>query len=250
MLIRPPVFQRTFPTSIHLASSKHESSLRPMPHRVRSHIKRGRMQHTRRVLGRSDDNRDTRSWASVPDLRYQVRRDIGVGFQRQSLHGSRGLRHQRCRADGHRRAAVLQRDASRGCRHRQFLAGRLLCFSFPARSRRRRCHVCGPSAFRRRFIHYGANTNGRSMPEQFKADIAELISRVRAWVGDPAFPIILIADVYQSRLTPEELGRERSVCWRAACDCANRQQCHGHQCAASDRKHRLEPDQRSKRSVP
>jgi hypothetical protein len=54
-------------------------------------------------------------------------------------------------------------------------------------------------------IHYGANTNGPSGPEQFKADIAQLISRVRAWAGDPEFPVILIADVYQSRLTPEQL---------------------------------------------
>jgi hypothetical protein len=32
-----------------------------------------------------------------------------------------------------------------------------------------------------------------------------VISRIRAWVGDPEFPAILIADVYQSRLTPEQL---------------------------------------------
>ena len=59
--------------------------------------------------------------------------------------------------------------------------------------------------FQAAIIHYGANTNGRSTPEQFKADISDVISRVRGWVGDPAFPVILIADVYQSRLTPEQL---------------------------------------------
>jgi hypothetical protein len=55
-------------------------------------------------------------------------------------------------------------------------------------------------------IHYGANTNGRSAPEQFKSDISQVIARVRAWVNDPQFPVILIADVYQSRLTPERLA--------------------------------------------
>lgn len=54
-------------------------------------------------------------------------------------------------------------------------------------------------------VHFGANTNGRSSPEQFKADISAVISRVRAWMGDPAFPVILVADVYQSGLTPEQL---------------------------------------------
>jgi lysophospholipase L1-like esterase len=59
--------------------------------------------------------------------------------------------------------------------------------------------------FQAAILHYGANTNGRSAPEQFAADIADVISLVRAWVGDAAFPVILIADVYQSRLTPAEL---------------------------------------------
>jgi hypothetical protein len=54
-------------------------------------------------------------------------------------------------------------------------------------------------------IHYGANTNGRSTPEQFKADISQVISRVRTWAGDSEFPVILIADVYQSRLTSQQL---------------------------------------------
>jgi hypothetical protein len=59
--------------------------------------------------------------------------------------------------------------------------------------------------FHAAILHYGANTNGRSTAEQFQADISDVISRVRAWVGDPAFPVILIADVYQSLLTPAEL---------------------------------------------
>jgi hypothetical protein len=60
--------------------------------------------------------------------------------------------------------------------------------------------------FRAAVLHYGANTNGRSTPEQFKADISDIISRVRGWVGDPQFPVILITDVYQSRLKPEQLA--------------------------------------------
>ncbi len=60
--------------------------------------------------------------------------------------------------------------------------------------------------FRAAIIHYGANTNGRSAPEQFKSDIAQVIARVRAWVNDPQFPVILIADAYQSALTPERLA--------------------------------------------
>ena len=46
--------------------------------------------------------------------------------------------------------------------------------------------------------------NGRLPAEQFKSDISDVIARVRAWV-DIQFPVILIADVYQSRLTPQEL---------------------------------------------
>jgi hypothetical protein len=60
--------------------------------------------------------------------------------------------------------------------------------------------------FRAAIIHYGANTNGRSAPEQFKSDISQVIARVRAWVNDAQFPVILIADVYQSALTPERLA--------------------------------------------
>lgn len=60
--------------------------------------------------------------------------------------------------------------------------------------------------FRAAIIHYGANTNGRSAPEQFQSDISQVIARVRAWVSDPQFPVILIADVYQSTLTPERLA--------------------------------------------
>ncbi len=60
--------------------------------------------------------------------------------------------------------------------------------------------------FHAAMLHYGANANGRSTPEQFKADISAVIARVRTWAGDPAFPVILIADVYQSGLTPAQLA--------------------------------------------
>ncbi len=60
--------------------------------------------------------------------------------------------------------------------------------------------------FRAAIIHYGANTNGRSAPEQFQSDISQVIARVRAWMNDPQFPVILIADVYQSDLTPERVA--------------------------------------------
>jgi hypothetical protein len=54
--------------------------------------------------------------------------------------------------------------------------------------------------FHAAILHYGAN--GLSA-EEFRSNISGVISRVRAWVGDPAFPIILVADVYQSGLSPE-----------------------------------------------
>jgi hypothetical protein len=59
--------------------------------------------------------------------------------------------------------------------------------------------------YRAAVLHYGANTNGRPAPEQFKADIAGVIAGLRAWVNDPQFPVILIADVYRSR-SPKELA--------------------------------------------
>ena len=60
--------------------------------------------------------------------------------------------------------------------------------------------------FHAAILHYGANSDGRPTPEQFKSDLSAIIARVRAWTGDPQFPVILIADVYQSRLTPEDLA--------------------------------------------
>jgi CRISPR-associated DxTHG motif protein len=60
--------------------------------------------------------------------------------------------------------------------------------------------------FHAAILHYGANSDGRSTPEQFKSDISDIITRVRGWMGDPQFPVILIADVYQSQLTPEDLA--------------------------------------------
>jgi hypothetical protein len=53
-------------------------------------------------------------------------------------------------------------------------------------------------------IHYGANEGGSVTAEQFESDISAVISRVRSWVGDANFPIVLIADVYESVLTPTQ----------------------------------------------
>jgi hypothetical protein len=55
-------------------------------------------------------------------------------------------------------------------------------------------------------IHYGANEGGSLTADQFRSNISAVISRVRSWVNDPNFPIILIADVYQSRLTPARMA--------------------------------------------
>ena len=54
-------------------------------------------------------------------------------------------------------------------------------------------------------IHYGANEGATVTAAQFQSNISAVISRVRTWVGNPSFPIILIADVYQSRLTPPQM---------------------------------------------
>jgi hypothetical protein len=53
-------------------------------------------------------------------------------------------------------------------------------------------------------IHYGANEGGSVTAEQFKTNILAVISRVRNWVGNPAFPIVLVADVYQDGLSSAE----------------------------------------------
>ncbi|HEY5754292.1 MAG TPA: SGNH/GDSL hydrolase family protein [Steroidobacter sp.] len=54
-------------------------------------------------------------------------------------------------------------------------------------------------------IHYGANEGGSVSAAQFKSDISSAIDRVRGWVGNQEFPIILIADVYESRLTSAQM---------------------------------------------
>lgn len=53
-------------------------------------------------------------------------------------------------------------------------------------------------------LHYGANEGGNVTATQFESDISAVISQVRAWVGKDDFPIILIADVYESGLTPAQ----------------------------------------------
>ncbi len=55
-------------------------------------------------------------------------------------------------------------------------------------------------------IHYGANEGTSLTAAQFRTNISAVISRVRAWVGNPSFPVILISDVYQSRLTPSQMA--------------------------------------------
>jgi hypothetical protein len=59
--------------------------------------------------------------------------------------------------------------------------------------------------FHAAIIHFGANEGAHITAQEFAANIADVISRVRAWAGDPQFPIILVSDVYQSRLTSEQM---------------------------------------------
>lgn len=54
--------------------------------------------------------------------------------------------------------------------------------------------------FHAAILHYGANEGGSSSAAQFKSDISAVIARVRTWMGDANFPIVLIADVYESAL--------------------------------------------------
>jgi hypothetical protein len=63
----------------------------------------------------------------------------------------------------------------------------------------------GGFGFHAAVIHYGANEGENVSAAQFRSDISSVISRVRGWVGDPEFPIILVADVYESRLTPSQM---------------------------------------------
>lgn len=58
--------------------------------------------------------------------------------------------------------------------------------------------------FHSAIIHYGANEGGSLTAARFRSNIEAVISRVRGWVGDVSFPIILIADVYLDSLTPEQ----------------------------------------------
>lgn len=60
--------------------------------------------------------------------------------------------------------------------------------------------------FHAAIIHFGANEGGSVTAAQFQSNLSAVISRLRTWVRDPNFPIILIADVYQSRLTPDEMA--------------------------------------------
>jgi len=60
--------------------------------------------------------------------------------------------------------------------------------------------------FHAAILHYGANQGGNVSAAQFRSDISAVISRVRGWVGNSEFPIILIADVYESTLPSVQLA--------------------------------------------
>ena len=60
--------------------------------------------------------------------------------------------------------------------------------------------------FHAAILHYGANEGGGISAAQFKTDISAVIARVRTWVGDASFPIVLIADVYESTLPAARLA--------------------------------------------
>jgi hypothetical protein len=60
--------------------------------------------------------------------------------------------------------------------------------------------------FHAAIVHYGANEGDSLTAEQFRSNILAVISRVRGWVGNPNFPVVLVADVYQDRLTPEQMA--------------------------------------------
>ncbi len=54
-------------------------------------------------------------------------------------------------------------------------------------------------------LHYGANDSGNNVSAQdFQTNIESVMALVRSWVGDPNFPVILIADVYRTGLTATE----------------------------------------------
>jgi hypothetical protein len=60
--------------------------------------------------------------------------------------------------------------------------------------------------FHAAIVHYGANEGDSLTAEQFRSNVSAVISRVRGWAGDASFPIVLIADVYQDRLTPGQMA--------------------------------------------
>ena len=53
--------------------------------------------------------------------------------------------------------------------------------------------------FQAAIVHFGAN--GGATATDFQAQVLAVISQLRSWVGDSTFPVILIADVYQSNLS-------------------------------------------------
>ncbi|HWG75627.1 MAG TPA: SGNH/GDSL hydrolase family protein [Steroidobacteraceae bacterium] len=60
--------------------------------------------------------------------------------------------------------------------------------------------------FQAAILHYGANDAGDTTAAQFQANLTAIISRVRTWVQNPSFPVILIPDVYENiGLTASEM---------------------------------------------
>jgi hypothetical protein len=56
-------------------------------------------------------------------------------------------------------------------------------------------------------LQYGANDAGNSVTaEQFQANIKAIIASLRAWMNDPNFPVVLIADVYREALTAAQMS--------------------------------------------
>jgi len=54
-------------------------------------------------------------------------------------------------------------------------------------------------------LHFGANDSGEgTTAEAFRQDTERLIARIRSWVNDPTFPIILMSDPYRKGLTPAQ----------------------------------------------
>ena len=52
-------------------------------------------------------------------------------------------------------------------------------------------------------LHFGANDIGEgTTAESFRLDTKRLIARIRSWVNDPGFPVILMGDPYRKGLTP------------------------------------------------